>query len=173
MDSFTLYRDLADLLTIVGDDGRGWPGAYWSSGVFVADAWAISRRRKTELNRPTREWARRLEWPEPVARWSRTSGELIILDEAPGWRAERYLGIAYDPTRWQSLTPDAFAVAVCAAAYCSLTTATAAQAVSEADRHHLARFSASDWCLLRTHADAHIRDAVGVRPQLRARVTMK
>lgn len=137
MDTFTLYRDLAGLMTIVADDGRGWSGAFWSTELFITDAWAISRRRKTELNRPTTDWARRLEWPEPVARWSRTTGELIVLDDSPGQRAERYLGMLYDPARWLSLTPDAFAVAVRAAASCSLTAATAAQAIEQANPQQL------------------------------------
>lgn len=137
MDTFTLYRDLADLLTIVADDGRGWSGAFWSTELFITDAWAISRRRKTELNRPTTAWARRLEWPEPVARWSRTTGELIVLDDSPGQRTERYLGMVYDPARWLSLAPDAFAVAVRAALSCSLTSATAAQAIERANPQQL------------------------------------
>lgn len=137
MDTFTLYRDLADLLTIVADDGRGWSGAFWSTELFITDAWAISRRRKTELNRPTTAWARRLEWPEPVARWSPTTGALIVLDDNPGQRTERYLGMAYDPERWLSLAPDAFAVAVRAATSCSLTAATAAQAMEQANPQQL------------------------------------
>lgn len=137
MDTFTLYRDLADLLTIVADDGRGWSGAFWSTELFVTDAWAISRRRKTELNRPTTAWARRLEWPEPVARWSRTTGELVVLDDTPGWRAERYLGIVYDPERWLNLAPDPFAVAIRAAASCNLTATTAARALEQANPQQL------------------------------------
>lgn len=137
MDTFTLYRDLADLMTIVADDGRGWSGAFWSSELFITDAWAISRRRKTGLNGPTGNWARRLEWPEPVARWSRTTGELIVLDDNPGQRTERYLGMVYDSARWLSLAPDAFAVAVRAAASCSLTAATAAQAIEQANPQQL------------------------------------
>lgn len=137
MNTFTLYRDLAGLMTIVADDGRGWSGAFWSSELFITDAWQISRRRKTELNRPTTAWARRLEWPEPVARWSRTTGELIVLDDNPGQRTERYLGMVYDPARWLSLTPDAFAVAVRAALSCSLTAAVAAQAIEQANPQQL------------------------------------
>lgn len=147
--SFTLYRDLADLLTIVREDGTGWPGAYWSTGLFCTDAWSISRRRKTELSRPTTAWARRLEWPEPIARWSHETGELIILDDMPGQRAERYLGMAYDPDRWASLAPDAFAVAIRAAASCPLTAETANQALTEASRQQLDRLSVAELKLLR------------------------
>jgi hypothetical protein len=159
---FTLYRDLAGLLTIVSDDGRGWAGAYWSSSLFVTDAWQIGRRRKTELCRPTRAWARRVEWPEPIARWSRTAGDLVVLDDLPGHHAERYLGIKYDPIRWQHLTSDAFAVAIRAATSCPLTAATAAEALVRAEIHQLACFSARDVSLLTGHEDARVRQAAGV-----------
>jgi hypothetical protein len=152
MSTFTLYRDLADLLTIVREDGTGWPGAYWSTELFYTDAWAISRRRKTELARPTAAWARRLEWPEPIARWSRSTGELIILDDMPGQRAERYLGMVYAPERWASLGPDAFAVAIRAAASCPLTAETANQALTKASRQQLDGIAVAELKLLRPEA---------------------
>jgi hypothetical protein len=161
MDNFTLYRDLADLLTVVAEDGRGWPGAYWSAGLFVTDAWAISRRRRTELNRPTPAWARRLAWPEPIARWSRCTGELMILDDTPGWRSERYLGMIYDPERWAILAPDAFAVAIRAAASCPLTAATAAEALSRASHEQLNGLLAAELKLVRR--DTGARSPVLVR----------
>jgi hypothetical protein len=144
---------------VVRDDGRGWPGAYWSSGLFVTDAWAISRRRTTELSRPTAAWARRLEWPEPIARWSRTTGELVVFDDTLGQRAERYLGVVYDPARWQSLAPDAVVTAILATAFCPPTADTAAQALSNADPHVLAHFSASDLRALVRHSDRKVREA--------------
>jgi hypothetical protein len=161
MSTFTLYRDLADLLTIVREDGTGWPGAYWSTGLFCTDAWAISRRRKTELSRPTAAWARQLEWPEPIARWSRSTGELIILDDMPGQRAERYLGMVYDPKRWASLAPDAFAVAIRAAASCPLTAQTANQALTKASRQQLDGIAVAELKLLR--AEAGMRSSRVVR----------
>lgn len=159
MGIFTVYRDIADLLTIVSDDGRGWPSAYWSSALFVTDAWAISRRRKTELNRPTPDWARRLEWPEPIAQWSSTTGELVLLDEEPGNRAERYLGINFDPFRWASLDAKAFRVAVLAAASCRFTTAAATQALERATPHQIESFLRSDATTLRQHLDLDLRRA--------------
>ena len=128
--------------------------------MFCTDAWAISRRRKTELSRPTAAWARRLEWPEPIARWSRGTGELVILDDMPGQRAERYLGMVYDPKRWSSLAPDAFAVAIRATASCGLTSATVAQAVSQADQHQLTGLTPTELSFLQEHTDPRVRQAV-------------
>jgi hypothetical protein len=130
MKHFVLYVDFSDLMTIANDeDGCGWPGGYWSSGLFVTDAWALTQRQRTELDKPTYGWADRLEWPEPVAAWSSDTGKLAILDEHPGMRAERYLGMTYDERRWAGLSPAAFRVAILAAASCSCTASTAAQAL--------------------------------------------
>jgi hypothetical protein len=130
MQHFVLYNDIADLMTIVAaEDSCGWPGAYWSSGLFVTDAWALTQRQPTELEKATYAWAGRLEWPEPIAAWSSDTGKLSVLDEQPGMRAERYLGISYDEPRWAGLSPPAFRVAILAAASCSRTARTAAQAL--------------------------------------------
>lgn len=137
MHTITLYRDLADLLTLVSDDGRGWRGGYWSSSLFVADAFSICRRRMTELCRPTAEWARKMSWPEPIATWSPATGQLLILDDAPGERASRYLGITYDPRRWEDLNARSFKVSVLAMAACTLTSTTAAEALRRAEPRQL------------------------------------
>lgn len=105
-----------------------------------------------------------------IARWSRSTGELIILDDMPGPRAERYLGMVYDPGRWACLAPDAFAVAIRATASCELTSATAAQAISRADQHQLKGLTPADLISLQEHADPRVRQAVNhVKAQLGTR----
>lgn len=174
MSTFTLYRDVADLLTIVREDGTGWPGAYWSTGLFVTDAWALGRRRKTELCRSTAAWARRLEWPEPIASWSRATGELSILEDAPGQRAERYLGMVYDRERWARLAPDAFAAAIRATATCGLTSETAAQAIAGAEQHQLTRLTPTEMRSLQEHADPRVRQAASrIKAQLGTRAAVR
>lgn len=168
MSRYYLYRDLADLMTIVEDGCSGWPGAYWSNGLFAADAYRISQGQTTELCRPTRRWRRRLEWPERIASWCAETGALEIFDPAPGDRTKRYLGLSYDEVRWGQLDPAGFRVAVIAAAFCSATHVTAVQALLAGTPEQLAALSGPEVMALLT-ADfgrgggKNIEPAVGSR----------
>ena len=145
MSSFTLFCDFSDLMTIVRPNGTGWPGAYWSSGLFVTDALLIARGERGELAAPTQGWRERLEWPERIASWSRERGRLEVFDPAPGARAERYLGMSYDRRRWESLDPATFKVAVKAAASCQHTISTAITALMGSTPEQLQVFSDWEW----------------------------
>lgn len=159
MSMYTLFQDLAELMTIVDDHGQGWPGAYWSTSLFVTDARAITHGLQQELDRPTPGWKARLEEPHLIAVWCSKTGKLSILDAEPGQRAARYLGLNYDEARWVGLDPAAFRAAIMGAASCSLSSSTAASALVEASAEQLEHLSASDLSVLLQHEREDVRQA--------------